>query len=1163
MGGSSKKQTVGYWYKLLYHAGLCKGPIDAFLEFRGGDRTAWQGNLTASGTININKPKLWGGTEEQGGIVSDVDVMFGEATQAPNAYLLANLGAQVPAWRGLATLVFKGGKYGAMNPYPQKASYKIRKIRQGWDTDPCWYPETAPVGKIMQRAPVSNPYGWLAYSTGWLNIGCAEEWTGTYFVNQSWFKGSIDSIRVTKGVARYTTETYAVPTDEFDTSGADPYWANVLFCLLFNGDNGSTTIIDAKGHTVTAYGGAALSTAQSKFGGSSCYFDGIDDRVQIDFTPGEEDLGQTFTLEAWINLDTLSTYMYGNVILSAGPLSIPHRDTDWRVLGDKLSFFINDSGPPVIVDISGDREPIGVGEWHFVSLSRNGATGLYYMHVDGVLATGLPDIDFSMNPAHILYFARTNSDLGREPTANINDASLAAAADTLYAEGFGICTTRDPANESVEEFEQRISKLIDGAFSRDPITGQWHLDLARGDYVLGDLPILTDDDILDFKELPSTLDNAVNSVSVKYFDPEKKETITTPPVQARALIAAFGTIHQTIDYPEIPTASLAARVAQRELQATATPTRALDLVCTRKPFAWRPNTYFRLQAPKRGIADMVCIVGEKETGSLKSGAIRLKATQDIYSLPATAFAQVEPGVDTDPSQTPAPITAQAAFEAPYIEVVSALSRADLEVLPADVGYLATVAADPAVSTNYTAMVDAGAGYIETVDGDWCPSALVVEVASWPDTAFTLSGATRLDEVAVGSAALWDDEIVRVDAIDPAAGTVTLARGCADTVPSQHAAGSRIWFYQDNAAVDLTEYTAGETLAIKLLTNTSSQQLDIGAASAMSLDVVGRAVLPYPPGNVKINGVSYPVALAGNPLIAFGWAHRDRLLQADQLIDTLQASIGPEAATTYTLRLYGETDTLLRTETGLTGSSYTWTDEEADSGLTVPGSPGFTYNEDTFDTDSTSQYTQVADANATWAIASGELTATGGTQAKFIRNGTSYTDVVIEADINTAGDGGLVLRFVNSSNYYLLALYDDSGAAPSQNIRIFKRVGGAYTQLAQANISWARGTSKTIRFRAAGTALTAFVDGQQVASATDSAHAGPGGVGLRNNAGGGNVSKFQAFRWNIQGTQATRLNGRIRAELESVRAGLVSHQKHNITVDRAGWGYQWGNYWGGP
>src|SRR5690606_24863033 len=135
-----------------------------------------------------------------------------------------------------------------------------------------------------------------------------------------------------------------------------------------------------------------------------------------------------------------------------------------------------------------------------------------------------------------------NSDMGREPTANINTASLTAAADTLFAEGFGICTTHDPAQESVEEFEGRITKLIDGSFSRDPITGQWYLDLARGDYVLDDLPILTDDDILEFREQPSTLDNAINSVSITYFDPERKETITTPPVQARALIQDFGTI---------------------------------------------------------------------------------------------------------------------------------------------------------------------------------------------------------------------------------------------------------------------------------------------------------------------------------------------------------------------------------------------------------------------------------------------------------------------------------------------------------------------------------------------------------------------------------------------------------------------------------------------
>ena len=1105
MGGSSKKQTVGYWYKLLYHAGLCKGPIDAFLEFRGGDRTAWQGNLTASGTLNINQPKLWGGTEEQGGIVSDVDVMFGEATQAPNAYLLANLGAQVPAWRGLATLVFKGGKYGAMNPYPQKASYKIRKIKQGWD-GACWYPEKAEI-------PI---------------------WT---------FSWQYDDLWAYKVVSAADGGAPGVPAEFISAVYDDSAWPVGL------GGFGSGTYYIALG----------LGTYVSPGYGKGIW---IRKHLNYDEPAAVGDLNITIYHDdgrwLWWNGEAIPVVQQPSYYHSIA--TIPAA----KILAyNVIVMQVLDSIP------GGSPAQIYAG----MSINRSGTSPL------------------AMNPAHVLYFARTNSDLGREPTANINDASLTAAADTLYAEGFGICTTRDPANESVEEFEQRISKLIDGAFQRDPITGQWHLDLARGDYVLGDLPILTDDDILDFKELPSTLDNAINSVSVKYFDPEKKETITTPPVQARALIAAFGTIHQTLDYPEIPTAGLAARVALRELRATATPTRAFDLVCTRKPLPWRVNTYFRIQAPKRGIADMVCIVGEKESGSLKSGAIRLKTTQDIYSMPATSFVEVEPGVDTDPTQTPVPITAQAAFEAPYIEVVSTLSRAEMEVLPADIGYLATVAADPAASTNYTAMVDAGAGYVEAVDGDWCPSAVVVEAASWPDTAFTLSGATRLDEVVVGSAALWGDEIVRVDAIDPAAGTVTLARGCADTVPDQHAAGTRIWFYQDNAAVDLTEYTAGETLAIKLLTNTSSQQLDIASASAMSLDIVGRAVLPYPPGNVKINGAYYPVALAGNPLIAFGWAHRDRLLQADQLIDTLQASVGPETDTTYTLRLYGETDTLLRTETGLTGASYTWTAEGGDSGLGASSDPHWANVVALLHMDGPDGSTTFTDSTGrSWTAAGAAQIRTdrskfGGAAAQFEAAGARITAVnsaalrfgtapwVVEGwfqpQAPVTGFGGFYIKGENSADGISLAV--------TPTALTFRANGTTDTTV---TVSLSTTDFTYIAFVYDGTSIRFIVGGTEVGSAVRTFNHTSTAALLVGSATSNSVFSYRGRIDDLRitagvarptplpsdpfpGPGGSRLNGRIRAELESVRGSLTSHQKHNITVDRAGWGYQWGNYWGGP
>ena len=150
MGGkSSKRVTVGYWYEIAFHSGLGIGPIDAYLEFRGGDMTAWTGEATHSQTIHINAPKLWGGEKDQGGIVGDVDLMFGEQEQQPNSRLTAIFGTQQPAWRGLATLAF-AGRYGAMSPYPQPASHKIRKIKQGWDGE-CWYP-----GKAAIPMPTCN-----------------------------------------------------------------------------------------------------------------------------------------------------------------------------------------------------------------------------------------------------------------------------------------------------------------------------------------------------------------------------------------------------------------------------------------------------------------------------------------------------------------------------------------------------------------------------------------------------------------------------------------------------------------------------------------------------------------------------------------------------------------------------------------------------------------------------------------------------------------------------------------------------------------------------------------------------------------------------------------------------------------------------------------------
>lgn len=86
----------------------------------------------------------------------------------------------------------------------------------------------------------------------------------------------------------------------------DPFFKNVALLLGANGTNGSTAIVDESlnARTVTVYGDAQISTAQSKFGGSSLRLDGTGDYLTV---PDHNDwiLGlQYFTLEGFVRYDS-------------------------------------------------------------------------------------------------------------------------------------------------------------------------------------------------------------------------------------------------------------------------------------------------------------------------------------------------------------------------------------------------------------------------------------------------------------------------------------------------------------------------------------------------------------------------------------------------------------------------------------------------------------------------------------------------------------------------------------------------------------------------------------------------------------------------------------------------------------------------------------------
>ena len=92
----------------------------------------------------------------------------------------------------------------------------------------------------------------------------------------------------------------------------DPYFSSVSLLLHFGGANNSTTFTDssANAFTITPSGDAVISTAQSKFGGTSGYFDGTGDSCLSSPSSSAFAFDGAFTVEAWIYAISWPSYCW-------------------------------------------------------------------------------------------------------------------------------------------------------------------------------------------------------------------------------------------------------------------------------------------------------------------------------------------------------------------------------------------------------------------------------------------------------------------------------------------------------------------------------------------------------------------------------------------------------------------------------------------------------------------------------------------------------------------------------------------------------------------------------------------------------------------------------------------------------------------------------------
>src|SRR6266849_5353319 len=195
------------------------------------------------------------------------------------------------------------------------------------------------------------------------------------------------------------------------------------------------------------------------------------------------------------------------------------------------------------------------------------------------------------------------------------------------------------------------------------------------------------------------------------------------------------------------------------------------------------------------------------------------------------------------------------------------------------------------------------------------------------------------------------------------------------------------------------------------------------------------------------------------------------------------------------------------DTSTRGDGTDWVDVSAQNGGPIPGI--FTQPDPTtdgFSADTSALYTSTfrtggSVATVFYDLANSRLILTGGSMAIYYLNSIARADIDELVIMDQSDAGGLVLRFQDQSNFYRLVVADDSSnVGTASRLTLYKVLANVDTLLAQATISFPRGTFHAVRVSMLGGVITAWFDGTVALAYTDPSPFGAGNIGLRTDGG---------------------------------------------------------------
>jgi hypothetical protein len=496
-----------------------------------------------------------------------------------------------------------------------------------------------------------------------------------------------------------------------------------------------------------------------------------------------------------------------------------------------------------------------------------------------------------INPIHKIREILTDDTAMDKPETDVDGVNFMKAADRIYDEGLGISWAIDEKSciDAIEE----LCYHIEAGIRVNRQTGLYEMVLFRDDWFSEDeIHDIAENRIKDLSLEVMNSDDIVNQLNVTYYDRERIKNSTFSVYENGSILTMGKANAESIEFPYFMNMRNAEIVANWKLKQYSTPAWKGTLTTGwREARKWNRYDLVKINWSKKWEGTILARIMKIDLGNGLNNEVMIDFEEVVpYSGEMNTSIVVDDS--TEEKAEPAKPAIGETFEAPYHIAVQNIGQRKVDEELAhnpDVGFTFSTYRRPQWNALYTEITTINAdnpenGWVVDGNAEFVTGGQFDQVVSRTATQISVKNINieglfgSGDLIVAGSWLIGADglyEFMLVEDFDKETNILTVKRGVLDTLPDQW--DDNIWFFVSNAddgLFSLTEYSAGDNVRASSLTVTPSSKLaHLGSAPVY---MRSRAIRPYPPANVKINGEYWPAEIETDLILT--WADRNRLQQ---------------------------------------------------------------------------------------------------------------------------------------------------------------------------------------------------------------------------------------------------------------------------------------------